>query len=300
MVKLAESSVYALIMILTALSFESTAATPYPVPEFAVAYVDNSYDVPPSYGVDEFTGKTVIKQEGYHVDAKSVVFIIKNQPFAAYTNIEGDQINLYFNFRYKGHFGTEWRYYPFSDTGYGTIKYSCTFFSLTDETPEISQSSDDYTEKAFPLSFLFSGNTPTSGDEVDFQVQTLVGHIDYEGDGYYSFSGEYGSWSDVASLKVGSSQVTVAPSVSPPPINANDTYYVPPSYSDWQTDDDYYTRQTIQPELQDTVDWKPFAIAVIVLIVVVVVLSVAALFVQFLKPSGIARPTPKPQMSLAP
>ncbi|HSV50271.1 MAG TPA: hypothetical protein VLH35_08130 [Candidatus Acidoferrales bacterium] len=39
-----------------------------PTPEFTVNYIDESYDVTTTYEVDQFTGQTVVKQNGYHVD----------------------------------------------------------------------------------------------------------------------------------------------------------------------------------------------------------------------------------------
>lgn len=32
------------------------------------------------------------------------------------------------------------------------------------------------------------------GTQADFQVQAMIGHIDYEGDGYYSFTGQRSGW----------------------------------------------------------------------------------------------------------
>ena len=72
-----------LVMVETA--FAQSIPTPS-VPEFTVKYVDNSYDVPPTYGTDQYTGQTIIIQDGYHVDNRSIQFIIKNQPFAPYAD----------------------------------------------------------------------------------------------------------------------------------------------------------------------------------------------------------------------
>lgn len=208
------------------LGFESSSAqlTSKPsAPEFTVSYVDYSYDVPPTYHIDEFTGRNVSNNNGYRVDQQSVLFKIKNQPFSSYNDSSGNVINRYFNFRYRGHFGTEWRYYPFSEGGGGTVRYGCTFYSFTDEEPQISQSTSDYTEKSFTLSFLFGENKPSIGNPVDFQVQAIVGHIDYAGDGYYTFVGSQGDWSPIETLIIGTNEVTVTASASPVPQSRNDT-----------------------------------------------------------------------------
>ncbi|MCL2359969.1 hypothetical protein, partial [Candidatus Bathycorpusculum sp.] len=36
------------------------------IPEFTLRFVDNSYDVPPTFSKDPFTGKNEMTQEGYH------------------------------------------------------------------------------------------------------------------------------------------------------------------------------------------------------------------------------------------
>lgn len=192
-------------------------------PEFTVSSVDYSYDVPPTYRIDEFSGRNVSNNNGYHVDQQSVLFKIRNQPFTSYNDSSGNVINLYFNFRYRGHFGTEWRYYPFSETGYGTVRYGSTFYSFTDERPQISQSASDYTEKSLTLAFLFGLNKPTIGSPVDFQVQAIVGHIDYAGDGYYKFVGTAGDWSPIETLTIGTNELTITTSPNPIPQNSNDT-----------------------------------------------------------------------------
>ena len=67
------------------------AESPKPsVPEFSLKYIDLSYDVPPTYGIDQYTGKTVITQDGYRVDNRSIQFTIKNQPFTPYMDSSGN------------------------------------------------------------------------------------------------------------------------------------------------------------------------------------------------------------------
>jgi hypothetical protein len=187
------------------------------VPEYTLRYVDLSYDVPPTYGIDQFTGETVITQEGYHVDNKSVAFKIKNQPFTSYNDSSGNIIGLYYNFRFKGHFGNEWQYYPFSDNGQGTRRYSAMFYVLIDQSPKLAASNSEYTDIFLGLPFLFGVQNPPVGSQVDFQVQVLIGHIDYLGDGFYSYTGQKSDWSNTQTITVGESQTpTTSSSPSPP------------------------------------------------------------------------------------
>ena len=173
------------------------------VPEFNLTYIDLSYDVPPTYGIDQFTGKTVIKQEGYHVDNQSIAFQIKNHPFTAYTDSNGHNISLYYNFRFKGHFGSEWSNYPFSDNGQGTHRYSAMFYVLSDQSPKLAASNSEYTDIRLGLPFLFGVQNPPVSSQVDFQVQALVGQITYEGDGYYSYMGQRSDWSNTQTITIG-------------------------------------------------------------------------------------------------
>jgi hypothetical protein len=191
------------------------------VPDFTVRYVDLSYDVPPTYGTDQFTGETVITQEGYHVDNQSVAFRIKNQPFTSYNDSSGNIIALYYNFRFKGHFTEEWQYYPFSDGGTGTRRYSAMFYVLIDSSPKLAASDSEFTEIFLDLPLLFLAGSPPVGSQVDFQVQALTGHIDYEGDGYYSYTGQRSDWSSTQTITVGEGQTpTPSPATTPTPAPA--------------------------------------------------------------------------------
>jgi hypothetical protein len=76
------------------------------VPEFTIEYIDKSYDVQPTYGINQYTGQNVTTVAGYHVDKRTVEFTIKNQPFTTYRDSNGNNISLYCNFRFKGRYET--------------------------------------------------------------------------------------------------------------------------------------------------------------------------------------------------
>ena len=59
-----------------------------------------------------------------------------------------------------------------------------------------------YTNISLSLPLLFSSKTPPVGSQVDFQVQALIGHIDYVGDGYYIFVGEKSNWSETQTVTI--------------------------------------------------------------------------------------------------
>jgi hypothetical protein len=86
------------------------ASIPKPsVPEFNLKFVDNSYDVPSTYSPDPYTGKNVMTQAGYHVQNKSLEVTIKNQLFTNYKDATGNNIMLYYDVSWKGHFEDYWK-----------------------------------------------------------------------------------------------------------------------------------------------------------------------------------------------
>jgi len=199
------------------------------VPEFTVKYIDLSYNVPPKYGVDQFTGETVITQEGYHRDNQSAVFKIKNQPFNPYTDSGGNNISLYYNFRAKGHFGDEWRPYPFTDSGLSSNRYSAMIYSFG-SIPEFVASTSEYTELSVSLTNFYSYENLQTGNQIDFQVQAQIGYIDYSGDGFYSFLGETSDWSNTQTITILESQT--APPLPTMPIFPTPTPYNEPQLTE--------------------------------------------------------------------
>jgi hypothetical protein len=184
-----------------------TTSLPKPsVPEFTLTYVDLSYDVPPTYGTDQYTGKTIITQDGYHVDNRSIQFTIKNQPFTPYTDANGTQIGLYYNFRVKGAYATEWsRYYPFAENGITTRRYGGIFGGNSTESPaDFAQSNAQYTTISIAIGTLLY-DVPTEAT-LEFQVQALIGYMeptDYMLAGHvYVFKGETSGWSETQTITI--------------------------------------------------------------------------------------------------
>jgi len=134
------------------------------VPEFTVKVVSHPYDIPATYYADPYTGET-ITNEGAHFENKSIEVWIKNQPFTPYDDVEGREVNLYYNVRVKGHFEEGWSLpIPFSES---------------DSADRIPQSSSEYT-------VLSLANYYKLGAQVDYQVEAIVGHFytDYYPEGH--------------------------------------------------------------------------------------------------------------------
>lgn len=172
------------------------------VPEFSLKFVDNSYDVPPTATstTDLYNGKTTTTTiPGYHVENLTIEVTIKNQPFPSTLN--GNTSNLYYNVRIKGHFGEDWteQYHSYSTSG--TLP---------------PQSSSEYTVLSFPASYRF-------GDEVDFQVQAILG---YQLMGWlpdhilvpnYSFVHESSDWSPTQTFTMPDTSASTSNSPTPTP-----------------------------------------------------------------------------------
>jgi len=200
------------------------ASIPKPsVPEFTLKYVDNSYDVPPTYEIDQYTGENVTVKLGYHVEKRSVEFTFKNQPFASYNDSSGNNIKLYYNFRFKGNYGDAWTYYPEDSNGRSVIHYSFSLYEDDTKTypPFYTASNSDYTVVSLRLGLLgppVGSQVIPDGVELDFQAQALIGYFDRNEYGYYVLTGESSDWSSTQTLTIGESQtLTPSPATTPTP-----------------------------------------------------------------------------------
>lgn len=193
------------------------------IPEFTLRYIDNSYDVPATYGVDQYTGQTVVTVPGEHVDNRSIEIKIKNTPFTPYTDKSGNTINQFYNIRYRSTVSENWI------TMFGNQTQSA-WTGQTNPYSKYGYLIQDYTSEYTTLIYRLTSQTPLAG-VFDFQVQTLVGYTiqaPAEGPILFSFAGftfigQSSSWSNTQTVRFGddvsnnSSAATQAPSV--PEIN---------------------------------------------------------------------------------
>jgi hypothetical protein len=219
------------------------------VPEFTVKYVDNSYNEPPIYGVDAYTGKTVLTQAGYHVQNKSVELIIKNQPYDSYRNENGSRVWLFYAVAEKGHFeqwtDNEWdgqtinlktyESYPIgyvssSDSEYTVIAYGLAGDNGTD-TAYKYRSSTHYNTPPYYGYYDRTLENVSDGDQVDFRVHAIIGYSTRinetfsgppiglepgESYHYYIFTGQSSDWSSTQTITIGeNTQSTPAPTATP-------------------------------------------------------------------------------------
>jgi len=238
-------------------SAESTIPKPS-VPDFTVALVDASYDVPTTYSTDPYTGKT-ITHGGYHVERRTIEIRIKNQPF---NEINDWGAKFYYSVRYKGHFTEEWFdvYQPYemptqSNSDYTVISYN-------------SENRDPYSFYLAPAprSLVVSPN-----GQVDFQVKALVGSA-CEGSPFVGipslFSGEESDWSATQTITI-------------PPVGSSSSSTSTPDQTAEPTPKE--TQQTLR--LEATMEFfppVPVEVAAIATVIVVVVVC-AGLLVYFKK-----------------
>jgi hypothetical protein len=187
------------------------------VPEFTLEYVDHSYDIPPTYGIDPYTNQTVITKQGEHISNKTVEVAIKNQPFTPYTDSNGNNINMFYNVRFKGSFGQNW-----------TVMYGIERFVWFDFSNPINNYG--YVIQDYASQNTVALITPPAQGQMDVQVQALegytnrtilVGHINSASVGY-TFYGEESSWSNTQTITIGENTNTTTPSPTVPefPITA--------------------------------------------------------------------------------
>ena len=150
------------------------------VPEFTVKLADHSYDVPPydvppTYGIDQYTGKNVTIAEGCHVEGypvenKTIDITITNQPFVS----PDEYTHFGYDVRVKGPFGESWtELYPFFESQLDGGPWRLRFQSASENT--VISIPQDY----------------PSGGFVEFQVEAVIaiGHPLFPGApfGYWSY-----------------------------------------------------------------------------------------------------------------
>jgi len=217
-------------------TFGSASAVTKPsVPDFTLKYIVDSYDVPPTYKIDPYTGENVVDSEGYHVENKTLQVIVKNQLFTPRIDASGNSTSLYYEFRFKGHFEDEWKYYPVTPSDYGSVEHPTDPYQTGARgSSYVSASSLDETVVILPNWQL--GNIPEKG-QIDVQVQALLGHDNKKDWVYgmfggnfitYYFEGEASDWSDTQTVTVLKSQTPISsPETTPTPDPTSDSTPTP-------------------------------------------------------------------------
>jgi hypothetical protein len=232
--------------------------------------VDYSYYVAPTYGTDQYTGKTVVVQGGQGIDNRSIQFTIKNQLFTPYIDENGTQIRLYYNFRIKGAYGTEWDYFPFAPEGWTTRRYGG-----GSSTPEnVVQSNGEYTV----ISFQIPGVYRVPSDAVlEVQVQAIVGYIrqtDHGLAGYvYTFTGERSQWSSTQTVQVTADSSASTIAATPTQTATPTPTQMPPTPQNQTAAAPNQQNPSTEEFLQ--LDWSSVAIFILFVAVAVLVVVVA-------------------------
>lgn len=192
---------------------ESASAQSIPkpsVPEFTVQLVDRSYDEPPTYQTDPYTGQTVLIRDGRHVDNKTFDFTIKNQPFTPYKNADGKDVELYYKIRHKGQF-EEWS----------------TIFAPKEDIAQSSGSGSTFT--SFILGEGTWGGISPNGI-VDIQIKAQIGYYSLVNDPYnrpWDLSAVFtavaeSDWSNTQTITIPDTSASTSTS-TPSPTSSNPT-----------------------------------------------------------------------------
>lgn len=182
----------------------SAQAIPKPiVPEFTLKLVEHPYDVPPTYEIDQYTGKTVETQTGYHVENKSVIISVKNHQDSILYN--GSIYGFYLDIKVKGHFGNDWKWI-FSPDG--------------SRSSQQSQTAGEYTTFSYQI-------TQPDNSQLDFQVERIMGHMEKVWVPLHPLYPDYGSyeedvfaidetvWSNIQTISIPDGSVSTSGSPSP-------------------------------------------------------------------------------------
>ena len=199
------------------------------VPEFTLQFMDNSYNVPPTFQKDPFTGETVMTKEGYHVDNRTVEVKIKNQPFTPYTDSQGNWVILRYDICWKGHFDNYWREYS-SNNPWHWIALNNMLVDGSLQYPNAPYTYVLYSVGTWQDPFEFLGDV-SDGGQVDFQVKALIGTwtvvkgppdaLWYRPVESVVFSGEDSGWSRTKTVTIGINGNNGAQSQAPPDQSPN-------------------------------------------------------------------------------
>ena len=210
----------------------SAQSIPKPsIPEFTATYVDHSYDVPPTYGTDQYTGKTIVTKDGEHIDNRTVEITIKNQPFTSFNDSDGNMIDCFYDVRYKGSYKETWTTMFANQTLVSGIE-------AVNPYSKYGYAIQDYSSQYTTVIYKLSGQVPTNG-QMDFQVESLEGytletyydaHIYFT---YYGFSfyGQESGWSNTQTVTIGETSVSVSPNPTLSPTSTIKPTLAPTSTS---------------------------------------------------------------------
>lgn len=187
------------------------AITKPSIPEFSAKYVDRSYDIPPTYGVDQYTGNTIITKAGEHIDNRTIEITIKNQPFNPFTDTNGNNIDMFYNVRFKGPFGQNWA------EMFGVER--TVWYSFSNPVDNFGYMIQTYSQNT-----IVEITKPPAQGQMDIQVKalegytnrtTVQGHI-FMAQVAYTFFGEESEWSNTQTVTIGEASTSTPNSTSPP------------------------------------------------------------------------------------
>jgi hypothetical protein len=214
-------SVVAVLVVSLVTGIHVAQAVPKPfIPEFTLKIVDNSYDMPPTYSIDPYTGENV-SHVGNHVSNKSIEVAIKKQPFTSFNDTDGNLIKLSYTIRVKGHFEEDWQVFGIGRQDSSIPEYEIWSY--------ITGLDADY---------LLLREIPYGG-KLDFEVQASIGYSirvsDPERSGLYNmyypvikFVGEESGWSNPQTLTFPSAPYnSLPPTFSPSPSATQQTQAEP-------------------------------------------------------------------------
>ena len=177
------------------------------VPEFTVKYVDRTYYVPPVYGIDQYSGKTVQTGGGFTVTNKTLEVTIMGQSFTPYVFTGDDGLphepSMMWDMAYKGHFGEDW--------------------TIVSQGPAWNESSKVVvfglgTENQNSPMYIPAG----LGDQVDFKVRARIGYSTLaQGHSFtdpdaFIFHGETSDWSNIQTITIRETTGSYTPNPTSP------------------------------------------------------------------------------------
>ncbi len=255
----------------------SVQAVPKPsVPQFTVQYINHPYDVAQESTIDQYTGETVVTNQGGHYDNWTIEITIKNQ-------LVSEGYRLFYDVEVKGHFGQYWsdKYPPNTYTTYTDSYLNTSSNYLSNHGPE--QSDSQYTVFSLPPDY-------PDNSSVDFRVEAVLAqntqmyvpmhplYPQYGGDSEPAIAlVDVSEWSPTQTLTLvnGASIVTLSTTTPSPslPMPAENSTATPTLYPS-----EAFNQPQTQSGVILSLDWEEIAIVGLVVVVAVLAVGLVALW----------------------
>ena len=189
------------------------------IPQFTLAFDKHSSDRQATYATDPYTGQQRELEPAKHYEWETINVTITNQPFILQKNsLNASTETLFYNVRTKGHFDRVWSEFApedyFTQDCSGQYTVITFFVGVNGPDGDVGQGPTELAQMSLD-----------TGGQVDFQIEALLGYVQFEGQSLtqtfgvqnnYSFNGTESGWSNTQTISVPANSNSPAPTPAIP------------------------------------------------------------------------------------